>query len=259
MLRNCLTIPAIGMMNKKNEYKIIAARVVGAAHRNCGLPCQDYYQYASGKNLVAVLSDGAGSAKHGKIGAKILCSKLCDILKNVDFEHIETEIKNAVAIVRQLLIVHRFNATKNESGLDDFAATLVGTVYHRGNGIFFHIGDGAALSLHSDNEFRLSRPENGDFSCETYFFTQTYWKANLRFTRFSQPKVMFLMSDGVTPFAFQSDFQNIEPKFIMPINDFLMTEPNKLKAARALSNTLNTPRAQKLNPDDKTLVWIKVA
>lgn len=242
-----------------NNYKIVAARVAGAAHRNCGAPCQDYYQYAFGKNLVAVLSDGAGSAKYGKIGARILCSQLCNILKNADFNHIETEIKNAIATARQLLIIHRFNSTKDEDGLDDFAATLVGTVYCQGKGIFFHIGDGAALSLHANNEFRLSRPENGNFSCETFFFTQSYWKANLRFTRFSQPLVMFLMSDGVTPFAFQPDFQNIEPKFITPINNFLLSEPSQTKAARALSNTLNTPRAQKLNPDDKTLVWIKVA
>lgn len=246
------------MMNNKKTYKIVAARVAGAAHRICGAPCQDYYQYAFGKNLVAVLSDGAGSAKYGKIGARILCSKLCDILKNADFTHIESEIKNAIASARQMLVIHRFNQSKNENGLDDFAATLVGTVYHQGQGIFFHIGDGAALSLHNNNEFRLSRPENGTFSCETFFFTQTYWKANLRFTRFSQPQVIFLMSDGVTPFAFQPDFQDIEPKFITPINDFLLSEPDCVKASKALSNTLNTPRAQKLNPDDKTLVWIKV-
>lgn len=246
-------------MNSKSHIKIVAARVAGLAHRNCNQPCQDHYQYAIGKNLVAVLSDGAGSAKYGQIGARILCSKLCDLLKNADFSHIETEIKTAIATARQHLIIHRYNQTKNENGLEDFAATLVGTVYYQGKGIFFHIGDGAALSLHSNNEFRVSRPENGNFSCETFFFTQPYWKANLRFTRFSQPTVMFLMSDGVTSFAFQPDFQNIESRFINPINNFLLSEQDCAKASKALSNTLNTPRAQKLNPDDKTLVWIKVA
>ena len=33
---------------------------------------------------------------------------------------------------------------------------------------------------------------------------------------------------------------------------------NKIKAVKALANTLNTPKAQKINTDDKTLVWIKV-
>lgn len=252
--------PVIGMtMTNKNNFKIVAARVAGRSHRNCNLPCQDFYQCALGKNLIAVLSDGAGSAKYGNIGARTLCSKLCDILKNADFDHIETEIKNAIATARQHLIIHRFNQTKNEIGLEDFAATLVGVVYHQGKGIFFHIGDGAALALHPNNELNISRPENGNFSCETFFFTQNFWKNNLRFTRFAHPEVLFLMSDGVTSFAFQPDFQNIEKKFIIPINNFLLAEPDCSKAAKALTNTLNTPRAQKLNPDDKTLVWIKVA
>ena len=44
----------------------------------------------------------------------------------------------------------------------------------------------------------------------------------------------------------------------MPINEFLTNEACAAKAVRALHNTLNTPRAQKLNPDDKTLLWAKV-
>lgn len=35
----------------------------------------------------------------------------------------------------------------------------------------FHIGDGAALALNSENkdDFVISRPQNGLFSCETFF------------------------------------------------------------------------------------------
>ena len=247
MLPNYLMTLVTGTMKNKFSAKIVAARVVGPAHRINNLPCQDYCQYARGKNLIAVLSDGAGSSEHGKIGARVLCKKLCDLLKNADFKNIENEIKNAISAARQDLIIHRFNKSKDEHGLNDFAATLVGVVYHQDRGIFFHIGDGAALSIHPDNEVMVSRPENGYFSCETFFFTQNCWKSNLRFTRFNQAKVIFLMSDGVTSFAFRPDFQNIETKFINPINDFLSAEPNQAKAAKALGNTLNTPKAQQLN------------
>lgn len=255
---NYLKTQATGMINK-NSFKIIAASTAGSAHINHKIPCQDYYKCSIGQNLVAVLSDGAGSARYGKIGAKTLCSHLCKVLKNADFKNIETEIKQAINSVRQILTVHRFNKSQNEQGLSDFSATLVGAIYHQNKGIFFHIGDGAALSLHDNNEFRASLPENGCFACETFFFTQKFWQHNLRFTKFEKAQIIFLMSDGVTSFAFQPDYQNIEPKFIIPINNFLLNEKNSVKAAKALNNTLRTSRAQKLNSDDKTLVWIKVS
>ena len=66
------------------------------------------------------------------------------------------------------------------------------------------------------------------------------------------------MTDGLTNFSFTPDFQNIESGFIVPIDKFLSEAPCKTKALKALTNTLNAPKAQKINSDDKTLVWIKV-
>ena len=66
---------------------------------------------------------------------------------------------------------HRLNKTKDEKGIADFAATVVGIVHHKDEGLFFHIGDGAAIALKDDGyeNFVASRPENGNFACETFF------------------------------------------------------------------------------------------
>ncbi len=246
---------------KTKKIKTAAASITGPLHTNKNLPCQDFYKVCCrGKNFVAVVSDGAGSAKYGKIGAKVVCETLVDILKNAAFSDIRCSISAAIAVARKKLVFHRLNKSKSEDGINDFAATVVGLVYRNNQGIFFHIGDGAALAYDDEDisSFIASPPENGNFSCETFFYTQNCWEKNLRFTTLEKVNTFFLMTDGVTNFSFAEDYRKIEKGFILPIDNFLKEETNKQKAERALANTLNTPQARKLNSDDKTLLWVKL-
>lgn len=246
------------MKNKRRQIPVIASSVTGLYHRTRDLPCQDYYKYCRrGKKMVAVVSDGAGSAKHGKIGARIICQTLCDLLIGAPFNDIRQKIIDAIEIARQKILLHRFNKSKDENGLVDFAATVVGVVFCQNKGLFFHIGDGAGIALFAPHMQKtiISRPENGIFSCETFFYTMDDWKDCLRFTPFCGAKSIMLMTDGVTGFAFKNDFAEIENGFIEPINSFLTQETNVPRALRALNNTLSTPQANRLNPDDKTFLW----
>ena len=254
-------IPEIGMRTNNNNIRVISASIKGYLHTQQNLPCQDYSQYAQdGRNFVAIVSDGAGSAKYGRIGARVICETLTSLLKNIDFNDAKKAIVQAIGIARGKLIQHRLNKTKSLASLIDFSATIVGVIYHKNKGLFFHIGDGAALAFHDDKyiNFTASRPENGHFKCETYFYTMDDWDDCLRFTTFENADTIFLMSDGLTNFSFSRDYQSIEKSFLQPIADFLKKETCKTKALRALINTLKTPQAMKLNSDDKTLVWIKL-
>ena len=244
---------------KNSRPKIVAVSVAGALHNHHGQSCQDFFKHTRGKNLVAVVSDGAGSAKLGKIGAKTICSTACDLLKNTEFADIPEQICRVIKLAREKLVLHRRNSSKSESGIGDFAATLVGVVCRGNRGVFFHIGDGAAIAVRGGfDDFVASHPQNGNFSCETFFYTQQAWQENLRLTWFDNATTLLLMSDGVTGFSFSADMQKIEQGFIGPIDRFLTEAKSKPKAVKALANTLNTPKAQRINADDKTLVWIKV-
>lgn len=243
---------------KTNKIKVAAATIQGPMHLNKNLPCQDYCRYSSrGKNFVAVVSDGAGSAKYGKIGAKVVCDTLIDLLKNCKFSDAEEAVKKAIETARGKVWRHRLNAKRKTRDIADFSATVVGVIYYNGCGLFFHIGDGAALALSESDcsNFIVSPPENGSFSCETFFYTQENWQQNLRFTSFQKADAIFLMSDGLTNFSFSQDYRSLEKNFILPIHNFLKKENSKLKAERALANTLNTAQARRLNSDDKTLLW----
>ena len=249
------------MKKTPRNIRVIATKITGGLHLAKQKPCQDFYQYAcSGNKLVAVVSDGAGSAKYGKIGAKIVCETLVNVLINTPLKNVEEAVAKAIQMARGQLVIHRLNKSKSEAEILNFSATVVGVAYHNNRGVFFHIGDGAALAFVAEDfsQYVASRPENGVFACETYFYTMDDWQETLRFTPFRQAHTLMLMSDGLTNFSFTPDFSRIEPKFLLPINDFLNREKQQARAVRALTNTFNTVRAKKLNPDDKTFLWARL-
>lgn len=247
------------MKKTPKGIRVIATKITGSLHEAKNTPCQDFYHYAcSGNKLVAVVSDGAGSCKYGKIGAKIICETLVNVLINTPYKNVESGVKKAIEIARSKLVIHRLNKSKSEREIINFSATIVGAFYHKNKGVFFHIGDGAGVAICEENggmNYILSRPHNGSFSCETYFYTMNNWEKNLRFTVFDKVDALFLMTDGVTGFALNSDMTRLKCGFIEPINKYLREEENKVKALKALSNTLDTKQARKLNSDDKTFLW----
>ena len=272
------------MKKTPRNIRVIATKITGGLHLAKQKPCQDFYQYAcSGNKLVAVVSDGAGSAKYGKIGAKIVCETLVYVLINTPLKNVEEAVAKAIQMARGKLVIHRLNRSKSEAEILNFSATVVGVAYHNNRGVFFHIGDGAGIAVHdsaslangADNlvrqndsgaavfirnktntvRYTLSRPANGTFSCDTYFYTMANWKECLRFTRIDKAEALFLMTDGVTNFALSDDMCRLKQGFIEPINSYLRKEPNKARALQALKNTLDTERARKLNSDDKTFLW----
>ena len=246
-------------MSGNDLFRVLNLSICGSLHKSKNLPCQDYACYKTkGKKIAAVVSDGAGSAKYGKLGAKTIAETVANRLLDSAYESVFEDIKEAIQITRDKLIFHRLNKTQSENNLADFSATLVGAFYDGEKGVFFHIGDGAGIVFLSDDyqNYIISEPENGAYSCETFFYTMPDWKINLRFTEFYNAKQLVLMTDGITGFVFD-DFGNLRNNFLVPIIQYLNDEPRKTYALSALKNTLASQKAMRINSDDKTFLWVK--
>ncbi len=243
-------ILAIGM--KKNRY--IGTSVKGQKNKKQNKQCEDFFVYkAFGKKQIGIVSDGAGSAKYAKIGAQVVCNTLIDVLSSANLNNVKEKVVKAIEISRDKLLCHRFCKDKN---LRDFSATMIGFFYHNNQGVMFHIGDGAAIGLDKENAITLSYPHNGYFSCETFFYTMDDWRSHLRFTSCKKLSSIFLMTDGISPFALEGG--KLRDNFIIPINEFLKSEKTKNQKLKCLENTFDNDKVNKLNSDDKTLLWCEL-
>jgi len=263
-----------------DRWKIIAAKARGPDHEENGLPCQDAFAHRlDGERAVGVVCDGAGSARFSEQGAAALAEAVADALCGCDeplprgteadqgiMEVWRNCAETAIAMVRDGLAEEAKAAEPGEDGepatLRDYAATLVAAVAGPDAGLFLHIGDGAGAALNDAGDdpdwcdCTLSKPENGEFANETYFFTGDDWREKLRLTAFAASPLVVLVSDGAMGFTFADRMAGLEARFMGPVARFL-DGVDEATGTKALQATLNRDDARRISADDKALVWIR--
>ncbi|WP_109806451.1 PP2C family serine/threonine-protein phosphatase [Sphingosinithalassobacter portus] len=255
-------------------WRMAGTSITGPSHMQTGTPCQDRYRLHVTQSgaLIAVVSDGAGSARFGGEGAALLCDRLVARLDR----HLRAGIRKPITRASLMGICRAICEGVSEAreaalalgeeqgvGLEAFHATLVGAaMLPRQGGIFFHIGDGAALAIGGDGErWQMSGPRNGEYADTTYFFTEPDWRRNLRFSLIDEGyDTIFVMTDGVTDLALSARQGAHEPfmPFFRPIGRYLAGATRE-EGEEALSATLDSSAVRERTSDDKTLVWAQVA
>ena len=187
-----------------------AASRIGTSHIRNGTPCQDAHRcFERDGVLVAIASDGAGSASHGHHGAALTCRTFATGIGAALREDGLPDDETLHAIVDNLRDRVAHVASGRGLVMRDFAATLVAVVAGEAGTLAVHVGDGAAVGRDAAGWRSLSWPESGEFAGTTYFVTDD-GGARLRISRTDErPDRVAVMTDGIERLAL--DLANARP------------------------------------------------
>jgi hypothetical protein len=133
----------------------------------------------SGRNesvLVAVCSDGAGSARLSSIGSRIIVRSFCRNVRNyLQSGGTLADVSREIASDWLDDMRARIESASRVAGLTprEFAATLVGCIVSDEGAKVLHVGDGAAVyrATNSEEWAVASWPSHGEYASTTYFVT----------------------------------------------------------------------------------------
>jgi hypothetical protein len=164
-------------------WKNAVASVSGTSHIRSGWACQDSYACEivnskdNGEILIAIVSDGAGSAKYSEIGSRLICNiikaEIMDFFnKGFYIKDISREIVAGWIVKFQEEV---FNIARDNSvNTRDYACTLVGAIVGLHEEVYFQIGDGAIVVLprYFSEEYKcIFWPQRGEYENTTFFAT----------------------------------------------------------------------------------------
>lgn len=159
------------------NWRFAGASRAGTSHIRDDLPCQDAWGGAVvttpvGQTLVAVVSDGAGSASHGGDGSALICRELTDRLScTVPGDATAGQDWLREAVIDTRLAVLEEAAARDLAGRD-LAATLIVAVLTPTWSAYAQVGDGAIVTPDGTGEWAwLFWPQRGEYANSTSFLT----------------------------------------------------------------------------------------
>ena len=262
-----------------------AASVIGKAHRQYQLPCQDRcgYRTLSNDSGIAVVCDGAGSCAYADLGAE-QCLALA--LQHFDAYTRATATQNtlpsdaewrkqAIDTLQHIRNDLELFAQQSELPFADLACTIIVVLYLPQGLLLAHIGDGRAAYRNEAGEWQaMMQPFHGEEANSTVFISSDIWHDTDTYIEtivVRQPVSAFcLLSDGCERASFEVNLRDEQSgKYYDPNRPYKpFFEPNIAALqelhrnqttsknlaqlwARFLENGNETLRTE---PDDKTMI-----
>jgi len=253
-------------------WRTVCQSAIGSFHVETGLPCQDDGAYQTlGKDiLIGAVADGAGSAKHSDLGAKIavetaiaFLADLIDIPDDEDKQWAENMSQSELdAIFKPLfpkLLTHiqtQFQQEAHEKQLkiQDLATTLLVFLATSKWLAAMQIGDGFILIKSVGEAYQLLfQPDKGEYINETTFVTSANALAEMQIRVLAKPtEFICAATDGVEKVAINYANWQPFPPFFQPLEQYLQSTEQPLE--EDLKDFLDREDLNARTTDDKTLL-----
>jgi hypothetical protein len=244
-------------------WKTLFGSACGTSHERRGEPCQDYahgrtFHVGESSILILACADGAGSATHAQIGARLAC---------LSFIHaaavpLENGLRIADITNRHVTYWHQqarqrlsMEACVSNLNLGNFACTLLTTILGQDSAVFSQIGDGAIVVGDGSAYRTVFWPQSGEYANTTFFLTGECFEEQLEFRSYNQPvDELALLTDGLQPLALHYASRSVHAPFFAPMFQSLRTclDPEQLEGP--LRQFLDSKHVNGRTDDDKTLV-----
>ncbi len=263
----------------QSSWQVYGASSIGKSHIDSNLPNQDsIYLQKTQDGLVAVVCDGAGSAKFSQAGAaffsqsigKMLLSLSVSVNRSVSGIAVDlVQVKQQIIEQLSQIRLDLQSQLPAESSLRDYHTTFTGLLIHANHqAILVQIGDSPLITSkfvvrHPHIDYFTNLQVYGDDSKneyvnETHFITQNNWQPFLRVEPIdlSQVDCLALMSDGCADLVFEG--ASVMPKIYRPFFGnllFNLTQSQSSQQGSAIiEQALGNPATYRLTGDDKSLV-----
>jgi len=243
------------------DWTWAAASRRGTAHEANGEGRQDAYRVlAVGRFVIAIACDGAGSTRHGRLGAviaaRMLSMRAAEWVDRHEAAPPPGTVEMWVAEARLAILVH---ADRRGCVMGEFASTLAMVISDGTSTISAHVGDGAIIGRRasSDSFTDLSWPESGQYASTTFFLTDEAPRLRIGVMSGIAIDCLAIMTDGLERLALNFADRVVHPAFFRgifaPFASIASCGRDR-KLSKQLAVFLSSDTVNARTDDDKTLV-----
>lgn len=244
-------------------WKLLYESVPGVSHEAVGLPCQDHslsewIETAGETVLLVACADGAGSADHADIGARVACEAITGQVRDAVVNGTRIpDINGDMVTAWHRRVRERLSAEadRRSARLRDFACTLLTAIVGEGQAVFSQVGDGAIVLREGDGYRTVFWPQSGEYLNTTNFLTDEEFDRRLEFRAHAERvDELALFTDGLQMLTLRYADRSVHRPFFEPMFLALRAADSASALQAPLRDFLTSPAVNGRTDDDKTLI-----